>query len=148
MASLKKLAIEPTGTMEVEDAAGNVMRNEDGSVWSITFHSPGTKEFQKAYHAFNEKKKGGLKAVFARGQEKTDPAQDVNDLADFLAAVTISFNNFDYEGRGGHAAFRAAYADIEVGHVAEQANKYLGDRGNFWKPPAPSSAEQSGTSPG
>lgn len=148
MASLKKLAIQPTGTMPVRDAAGAVVTNEDGSEWSITFHSPGTKQFQKAFHAFNEKKSGGLSAIIRGKDDKKDPAQDVNDLAEFLAGVTISFNNFDYEGRDGHAAFRAAYADIEVGHVAEQANKFLGDRGNFWKPPVNGSLEQSDTQPG
>jgi hypothetical protein len=147
MKSLKQLAIDATGTMEVRDAAGDVVKNDDGTAWSITFHSPGTKEYQKAHHAFTARKAGGMKALLG-GAEKSDPAEETNAIADFLASVTISFNGFDYEGRTGHAGFRAAYADIEIAHVAEQANKFLGDRGNFWKKPAVISPEQSGTSPG
>jgi hypothetical protein len=147
MTSLKKLAIEATGTMLVRDAAGNVVE-EDGKQWSITYHSPGTREYQKAFHAYQEKKSGGLSAIINGTKDKKDPAQDTNDLADFLAAVTISFNNFDYEGRVGHAAFRAAYADITIGHVAEDGNQYLGKRGNFLKPSASASADTSGISPG
>lgn len=147
MSSLKKLAIEATGTMLVRDAAGNNVE-EDGKQWSITFHSPGTKTYQKAFHAFQEKKNGGLSSIINGTKDKKDPAQDVNDLADFLAAVTISFNNFDYEGKVGHAAYRAAYADIEIGHVADDANQYLGKRGNFLKPSANASADTSDTLPG
>jgi hypothetical protein len=147
MASLKKLAIQPTGTMLVKDPAGNVVTNEDGSEWSITYHSPGTKIYQKAHHVYQEKKSGGLSAIIRGKDEKKDPAQDLNDLADFLTAVTVSFNNFDYEGKTGPAAFKAAYADIEQ-DIADQGNKYLGDRGNFWKPPASGSPEQSATQPG
>lgn len=146
MASIKKLAIESTGTMEVKDAAGSVVEDENG-VWSITFHSPGTKEFQKAFHAFNEKKASTFKSLVG-GKDKTEADQDTKDLADFLAAVTVSFNNFDYEGKTGHAAYRAAFADIEIGHVAQDANKFLGDRGNFWKPKVKDSAPQSDTSLG
>jgi hypothetical protein len=148
MFNLKKLAIEPTGNMPVCDAAGNEVVDDAGQPLSITFHSPGTKQFQKALHAFNERKSGGLKSLMGGKSEKTDPAEDTNALADFLAAVTISFNNFDYEGKVGHAAYRAAFADIEIGHVAEDANKYLGKRGNFLPKPANEPASQSGTLPG
>lgn len=147
MGSIKKLAIEPTGTMLVRDAAGDEVSDENGA-WSITFHSPGTKLYQKALHKFQESKGGGLAAIMkGRSNEKSDPEKDTRDLAEFLADVTISFNNFDYEGRTGRPAFYAAYSDIEL-DLAAQGNKYLGDRGNFWKPPAKEPNEQFDTQPG
>lgn len=148
MFNIKKLAILAVANMIVRDAAGNTVQDEAGNDCSITFHSPGTKTYQKALHAFNEKKSGGLSAIMKGQSDKKDPAQDTLDLADFLAAVTVSFNNFDYEGKVGHAAYRAAYADIEIGHVADDANKFLGNRGNFLPPAATDSPEQSGTQPG
>ena len=148
MASIKKLAINSTGTMLVRDAAGTPVEDENGA-WSITFHSPGTKEFQKALHAFTEKKSGGLSAIMGGNKaDNKDPAQDVKDLAVFLAAVTVSFNNFDYEGKVGHAAYLKAYEDIEIGHIADEANKYLGKRGNFLPKPAEASDSTSDTLPG
>jgi hypothetical protein len=148
MKSLKQLAIDATGTMEVKDAAGNVVTNDDGSVWSITFHSPGTKVYQEAHHKFQARKASSMKALMGNNADKGDPMEEINGVANFLASVTVSFNNFDYEGRTGKAAFTAAYADLEILHVAEQANVFLGNRGNFWKKPAVSSPEQSGISPG
>lgn len=148
MGSIKKLAIEAIGTMIVRDAAGNEVSDENGE-WSVTFHSPGTKIYQKALHKFQEAKSGGLAAIMKgrNSNEKTDPEKDTRDLAEFLADVTISFNGFDYEGKTGRPAFYAAYMDIEV-DLAAQGNKFLGDRGNFWRPPAKESSEQSDTQPG
>ncbi len=148
MASLKKLAIEATGTMEVKDAAGEVVKNDDGSVWSITTYSPGTKEFQKAKHAFDEKRSNGLTALIGGKDQKRSPEDDTRDVAEFLAAVTVSFNGFDYEGKKGYEAYKAAYMDLEIGHVAEDLNKFLGKRGNFVKKPAPTSNDTSGSLPG
>lgn len=147
MTSLKKLAIAATANMMVRDASGNTVEDAAGP-WSITFHSPGTKSYQKAYHAYQEKKSGGLSAIMKGQSDKKDPAQDTLDLADFLAAVTVSFNNFDYEGKVGHAAYRAAFADIEIGHVADDANKFLGNRGNFLPPAATDSQSPSDMQPG
>lgn len=129
MTSIKKLAIEATGTMPVRDAAGNL---EEG--WSITFHSPGTKAFQKAKHAFDEKRSNNLTAMMTGKSDSKRTAEDDNqDLAAFLAAVTVSLNGFDYEGAKGFEAAKAMYADLEIGHIAIDSNKYLGDRGNFVK---------------
>lgn len=149
MKNLKSLAIEPIGKFPVKDAAGNVIYQDDGKTsWTITHHSPGTKVFQNALHAFNEKKSGGLSAIINGKDTKRTPEQDAQDLAVFLAAVTISFDGFDYEGRTGNAAYRAAFEDIEIGHVANDFNKYLGDRGNYLKAPAPTSNDSSASQPG
>lgn len=149
MKNLKSLAIEPTGKYKVTDAAGNVQYQEDGETpLTITLHSPGTKTFQAALHDFNSKKSGGLASLMKGKNEKADPAADARDLAVFLAAVTISFDGFDYEGRIGNAAYRAAYEDIEIGHIADGLNKFLGDRGNFLPAPATTSNDSFASQPG
>jgi len=147
MASLKKLAITSTGVFLVRDAAGKLVEDENGQ-WSITVHSPGTKQFQKAKHAYDEKRSNALAAIMGRDDSKRTPEDDARDVADFLAAVTVSFNNFDYEGKKGHEAYKAAYMDIEIGHVADGLNKFLGDRGNFLPTKADDSSNTSDKSPG
>jgi len=147
MASIKKLAIAKTGVFMVRDAAGKLVEDENGP-WSITVHSPGTKEFQKAKHAYDEKRSNALAAIMGRDDSKRAPEDDAKDVADFLASVTVSFNNFDYEGQKGHEAHKKAYMDMEIGHVADGLNKFLGDRGNFLPPKPDASSNTSGNMPG
>lgn len=147
MASLKKLALAATGTMIVKDAKGEEVSDENGK-WSITFTSPGTEKYEVALAKHKKRTAGNLKSLMGGKDDAQDPAQERLDRADFLAAVTDSFNGFDYEGKKGHAAFRAAYADLELIHVAQQADQYLGNLGNFSKPPATEPVKQSDTSHG
>lgn len=149
MKNLKSLAISPTGKFPVTDAAGRAQYQEDGvTPLTITHHSPGTKVFQNALHEFNKRKSGGLSALLNGKEQKDDPEADTRDLAVFLAAITISFDGFDYEGRVGNAAFRAAYEDLEIGHVAAGLNKFAGDRGNYLPEQAKTSNNSSASLPG
>lgn len=149
MKNLKSLAIEPTGKYKVTDAAGNVQYQEDGETpLTITVHSPGTKKYQAALHDFNSKKSGGLAALMKGKDDKADWTVDVRDLAVFLAAITVSFDGFDYEGKIGNAGYRAAYEDIEIGHIADGLNKFLGNRGNFLPEPATTSTDSFASQPG
>lgn len=149
MKNLKSLAILPVGKYEVTDAADAVQYQEDGKTpLTITVHSPGTKIYQAALHSYTEKKSGGLSALINGKDSKRTPDADTKDLAAFLAAVTISFDGFDYEGMQGNAMFRAAYEDIEIGHIANGLNKFLGDRGNFLPEQATTSNDSSASQPG
>lgn len=149
MKNLKSLSILPVGKYEVTDAAGEVQYHDDGKTpLTITVHSPGTKTYQAALHAYTEKKSGGLTALINGKDSKRSADADTKDLAVFLAAVTISFDGFDYEGMRGNAMFRAAYEDIEIGHIANGLNKFLGDRGNFLPAPATTSTDSSASQPG
>lgn len=136
MINIKFLAIAMSATMPVCNVAGEPQFNDAGNALTITFHSPGTKKFQQAKHNFEKKKSNSVMALMSG---KSDQARswedDARELAEFLADVTISLDNFDYEGRApGKDTFMALYMDIEIGHIAESANKFLGDRGNFKKP--------------
>lgn len=147
MASLKKLAISATGTMDVRDAAGQLVSDENGQ-WSITMHSPGTKIYQAAKHRYDESRSSTLATLLGKDDDKSTPEDETRRVAEFLADVTISFNNFDYEGRQGREAYKAAYMDIEIGHVAEDMNKYLGKRANFLPKKQPDLSDSSGKQPG
>ena len=147
MASIKKLAINKTGEFLVRDAAGELVEDENGQ-WSITVLSPGTKEFQKAKHAYDEKRSNTLAVLLGREDSKRSPEDDVRDVAEFLAAVTVSFNNFDNDGKVGYEAFKNAYMDPAIGHVPEELNKYLGNRANFLPPKPDDLSNTSDNTPG
>jgi len=149
MFNIKKLAIATSATMPVRDAAGEPQFDDAGNAVSITLHSPGTKEYQKAKHAAEER---NSTRVFGRMQGKLDNKQSATDKvierAEFLAACTVSFNNFGDGATRGHELFKSIYSDIELGHIADDAEKFLGDRGNFIKTSATPSPSTSDILPG
>ena len=137
MFNIKTLAIAAIAAMAVRDATGEPQFDEAGTPLTISLYGPGSKQFQKAKHAAEVRNNT---RVMARMQGNAEDKQSLDDKltesAEFLAACTASFNGFDYEGMAGHEMFKAAYADIEIGHIAEDVNKFLKDRANFLKPPA------------
>lgn len=147
--NIKKLAIAATGTMLVRDATGEAQVDEQGQALSITFHSPGTKKHQAAKHASEERNNT---RVLGRMQGKSEAKQSADDKlqerATFLSAITVSFNNFGNGDLAGHQLFMKTYSDLELGHIADDAEKFNGDRGNFIKSSETSSPSSSATLPG
>lgn len=133
--NLRIFAISATGTMPIRDAAGEPQFAADGETpLSITFHSPGSKAYQRAKHAADQRNND---RVMARMQGKTTDKQTAEEKAaeraELLAACTISINGADLDGETGHTAWKALYSDPELGHIADDADKFLADRGNFKK---------------
>lgn len=149
MFNLKKLAIAATAEMPVRDASGEIQTDEAGAPLTITFHSPGTKPFQKAKHAREQRNSARVMSVMQGKSEAKQTAEEANaERAEFLAAVTVSFNGHGIEGKTGFEMFKATFADLEIGHIADDSEKFLGDRGNFKKPLATSSPVTSDMRPG
>lgn len=146
MFNIKKLAIASEADMPVTDPTGAAVFDDEKRPLSITFMSPGTREFQKAKHKFDELV-NEMNMTRLKGN-KVEEGEHEKARAEFFAAVTKSFNNFDYEGRGGYEAYKTAYLDPEIGHITEDANKFLGDRGNFFKGFKTTSSNTSDTSHG
>lgn len=140
---IKSLAIASTGTMPIRDVDGEIQYNDKGEELSITFHSPGTREFAQAKHEHEEKLGARLLRMQGGKGEKSDPDQDLKSIATFLAKVTVSLNGFKYDGGP-----KALYEDRELGHITEAANKFLGERGNFKRKSGNDSSNTSATLPG
>lgn len=145
--NIRSLAILATATMPLRDVSGEIQCDDQGNELSITFHSPGTKPYQKAKHAAEER---NSTRVFGRMQGKSETKQSAEDKlkerAEFMAAVTVSFNNFDADNdKRGHEMFKSVYADIELGHILEDGEKFVNDRGNFCKPSEKTSEGTSAT---
>lgn len=148
MFNLKKLAIAITGDMPVRDAAGIAQFDEAGNPLTISLYSPGSKKYQQARHAAEQRNNNRAIAAVQGGDDKQTVEEKIADGAEFLAACTKSFNGFDYEGMAGHEMFKAAYADIEIGHIAEDVRKFLASRANFLIKPPSASPSLSDTQPG
>lgn len=132
---IRTLAISNTADMPVRDAAGEKQFDADGNPCSITLFSPGTKKYNSAMHARNTR---NSERVMQKMQGKADGKQSADDAieerAEFLASVTSSFNNFGIEGLAGYDLCRAVYSDLEIGHIADGAEKFLAERANFMRP--------------
>lgn len=138
--NLKNTAIAASAQFHVRDAAGEPLYTDDGKKVTITVHSPGTKPYQKAKHAAEERNNARfMNRMQGKADAKLSAEDKIAERAEFLAAITISFDHLDYPdeaGRTGAELYKAAYSDIEIGHIAEDLEKFTGDRGNFKKPSA------------
>jgi hypothetical protein len=129
---ISNLAVNPTSIVKLESPDGDSLKGEDGEAISITVYGPGSKQFQKAQSTRN---RALLEYVRKGGKKVKDEEQREMD-ADFLAACTVSFNNFVYKDLSGIEMFRAAYMDTSIGFISEQVNKAISDWSNFTKTPS------------
>ncbi|WP_114968546.1 hypothetical protein [Rhodoferax ferrireducens] len=136
---IKLLAIAALATMAVRDASGEAQVDEAGEPLTITLYGPGSKQHQKARHAAEERNSTRvLSRMQGRAGDKQSAADKAAENAEFLAACTVSFNGFGCGDLTGHELFKAVYADLEIGHIADDAMKFLAERANFLKVPAKS----------
>lgn len=138
--NLRIFAIAATGTMPIRDAAGVPQFAEDGETpLTITMHSPGSRVYQRAKHAADQRNNERVMArMQGKAADKQSAEEKAAERAELLAACTISINGADLDGETGHDAFKKLYSDPELGHIADDADKFLGDRGNFKKVSSPS----------
>lgn len=131
MFDISTQAVSETGTVDLKDVKGAPLFGEGGKRCSITMHGPGSKVWRAAQakvqsHTIERIKKKGNSDISADEQADVD--------ANFLSAVTVSFNNFTYpakDAKGDRDIFKAAYADAAIGFIAEQANEFCRDWENF-----------------
>lgn len=126
---IKKYAVEQTSVLELRAADDTPMLGEDGASMTITLYSPGSKEYARAQTANQNRLIDKLKR---KGKTVQTAEEKTRETAEFLAGCTKAFSsNIEYDGLTGEALYLAVYADAEIGFIAEQAAKHLGDWGNF-----------------
>jgi len=120
------VAVLETGTCELNTADGKPLMGEGGRRCSITGYGPG---FQAWEHAVEKRQERELQIA------RMDDGQGAalrDATAEFLADITLSFDNFSYNGLGpGHATFKAAYLDRRIGFIKDQWSSFQGRWGNF-----------------
>jgi len=129
---LKKLAISQTATMPLRDAAGEKQFDADGKPLSITLYSPAAKQFQQTKHASEERSSARMMSKMQGKQDgKITWSDKLEERAVQLANCTVSFNGFGVDGLTGHELFKKVYCDIEIGHIADDVEKFINERSNF-----------------
>jgi len=127
MFNIKQLAVADTADIHIENSEGEPMYTDDGKPMTITVYGPGTKKFAAAQAERNAK----IMESFKRKANKKDSTLFFDD-AEFLASITKSFNNFEYDNsKEGKELFLACYLDASIGFIAGQVMKEAGDWANF-----------------
>ncbi|MDD2742325.1 MAG: hypothetical protein PHV02_08630 [Rhodocyclaceae bacterium] len=131
MFNLKTLAVADTSELHLRSATDELLYDATGKPLTITVFGPGSKAYAKAASAQQNRMIDKLKR---KGRSEQTPEQKAQEQADFLASITVSFTNFEYgSGLNGFDMYQAAYADTEIGFIAEQVGKHVGDWANFTK---------------
>lgn len=149
MLNIKSTAIAATAAMTVRNAAGEPLSDAGGNPITIMLYGPGSKKYQAAKHKAEERNNTrAFSRMQGKSEGKISAEEKLTERAEFLAACTASFNGFGYNDLSGREAHLATYADIEIGHIADDAEKFLAERANFLPQPANSSSSTSATQPG
>lgn len=135
MFDITELEIGDTAVYHVTDAHGNERFDttdpENPVPITITIYGPGHEKAVKAEHTRSEKRSTRTVAIMSGKNLKHAEVAANQERAEFLAAITKSFDNFQYAGRTGNDAFRALYLNPKLGHIADGVEKLYNDRGNF-----------------
>lgn len=132
------LAVSATAALHVKNAAGELMFADEERTLPIRIHvhGPGSKaygvvEARQSSRALKRMEDNDGKVTAASPEERS------KSVAEDLASITSSFENFDYqpdpdaEPLVGEDLFRAVYANQSLGFIAKQVSKFVGDWGNF-----------------
>ena len=128
MFEITTLAAKDTFTLDLLNANDDPLLDSDGKTLSITVYGPGSKAFTKAQAARTQRL---MDRMAKKGKVKLNAEEQTRENADFLAACTVSFNGWAYQGKNDADAILAAYGDPTIGFIAEQVNKAISDWANF-----------------
>lgn len=135
MFDITSVAVSETSTFQLRDASDNLLfaKAGDGEAAkpvNVTVYGPGSKEHARAVakrssrHLARLRKKGG-------GDLSADDI--ASEGAEFLASITVGFDNLTYKGLTGHEMHKALYTDRSLGFIADQVNEHVGAWENFSK---------------
>jgi len=124
----KKRAAE-TAKIELTDGDGAPLLDDAGNRLSVTLCGPASKTWRQA-DAERSRKQASRAEKNPRKIASAIADHRDEDEADFLVAITVSFNGWTYPGEFASQKdmFRAAYADNGIGYIRDQLSK----EGNDW----------------
>lgn len=125
---ITSIAAKDQYTIMLINANDEPLLNKAGDQLSVTVFGPGSKAYAKATAARTQRL---LDRMAKKGKSKLTAEDQINENAEFLAAITVSFNGWVYKGGADAASILAAYKDSEIGFIIEQVQKSAGDWANF-----------------
>ena len=142
MANLKKHAVKETAVIHLRDGNEDLIYSEDEKGEAdltrpaeVEVYSPGS----KIYVAANAQQNNSLiDKMKAKGKTTQSAESQLEEKAAFLAEVTKSMRNVEYDSPDGKKLegkelFKAVYRDREIGFIADQVQAFLGNWENFTK---------------
>ena len=121
--------VADTASIELTDADGAPLLDDDGNRLTVTLCGPGSKTWQAADAERNRRQ--AARAEKHRRKIASSIADNRRaDEIDFLVAITVSFNGWVYPGEfpSNRDMFKAAYSDDGIGYIRDQ----LSTEGNDW----------------
>ena len=94
----------------------------------VSVYGPGSKEYQAAQTKVSNRNMNRLQK---RGKFEQTPEEKQKEQAQFLADITHSFKNVDYDGKTGRDLALAVYGDTSLGFIADQVADHVKEWGNF-----------------
>lgn len=129
MFDITAVAAEETATLNLLKTDDTPLLNDKGEPCTITLYGPGSDQFAAA-----ETRKNAALSARIMKKGKANVVSTPEEIADFLAAVTVSFQGFVYPGEfkgNPQAMFRACYLDPKLGFIRDQAMEFVRDWSNF-----------------
>lgn len=132
MLKLTKIAAADTGVLKLLDSADEPMLTDDGKRVTVTVYSPGSKQYQAAKAAQQNRMVAKLQKKGSANE--TAESKTKNDAA-FLAAITASDEHLDIEGLtdglDGEKKYLAIYGHTPIGFIGDQVARFAADWANF-----------------
>lgn len=141
MFNIATLAVATTAALHLKSASGELLFADTARKLPIRIHvhGPGSAaygvvESRQSTRALKRMDDNDGKVVAASPEERAKA------VAEDLASITLSFENFEYRPEGaakdspsltGEELYRAVYSDQRLGFIAKQVSKFVGDWGNF-----------------
>jgi len=125
---IRTKAVSTAGRLHLRDANDELLYAEDGKEVAVNVFGPGSKQYAKAQATQQNRMLDMLKR---KGKSDQTADQKRSENAEFLADITESFENLEYDGLTGHALAFAVYSDQTIGFVADQVAKFVGEWSNF-----------------
>ena len=143
---IKRFAVDETGVLALRDSGDEPMLGEDGAPMTITLYGPGSKQYARAQAAQQNRM---IDKPKRKGKTEQSAEEKVREQAEFLAGCTKEFSaNIEMDALKGEALFKAVYSEPDIGFIAEQVGKHLGDWSNFKRLSPMNSASTSAKAPG
>jgi isopentenyl phosphate kinase len=114
-----------TATLTVLNPKGDELL-VNGDPVKITVYGPGSKQHLKAKHVLDNAVQVRSMAMLRGKVEKNMAELSAQQTAEFLAACTVSVENFPIEGGA-----IAIYSNPKLKYITDQVDKFLGDTENF-----------------
>jgi hypothetical protein len=115
-----------TAKIDLVNGDGTPFLDDDGNQLSVTVHGPGSKVWQQADAERSRRRTVRIE----KNRGKISAAIDLTgeDQVDFLTAITVSFNGWEYPGEfaSQRDMFKAAYADDTIGYIRDHVSAEAG----------------------